>query len=529
MRKATSWRDSVDSVASRRMDRRELLKAMGIGAGAIAGESLFTSVAGRGRVVAQTPGMDMTGLTAAQAAAAIRNGDLSAEAYAETLIAQSAAWRQLNAFISEEPDALLEAARAADERRRAGARVGPLHGVPLVLKDNIDTVDLPTTGGTAALRDHRPGQNAPVAQALFDAGALLFGKTSLHELAMGITNNNGVFGAVGNPYDPTMIPGGSSGGTGAAIGARIAPAGLGSDTGGSVRIPAALCGATGLRPSSGRYPGAGIVPISSTNDTPGPLARDVADLALLDGVIMGDDAPLPTIPLSDLRLAVHREHFWEDLDPQTAEVMTKALNALTDAGVVLVEAGIPGFQELRNAMGFAARQEVRTELVRYLDQSGSGIDIETLIGQIGSPDVRAFVDEIFDGPAISETEYRAFLEVHRPRYQAAYAEYFSANWVDAMIFPATPLPARPIGHDDTVELNGRQAPTFQSFARNTGPASGAGIPGLVIPAGLTEDGLPVGLEIDGPVLSDRRLLGIGLAIETLLPGLPPPDARADDP
>ena len=132
------------------------------------------------------------------------------------------------------------------------------------------------------------------------------------------------------------------------------------------------------------------------------------------------------------------------------------------------------------------------------------------------------VGEIFDGPAIIDTEYREFLEVHRPRYQTAYAEYFSAKRVDAMIFPATPLPARPIGHDETVELNGRQVPTFPTFIRNTGPASGAGIPGLVIPAGLTEDGLPVGLEIGAPVMSDRRLLAIGHAIESVLPRLPPP-------
>lgn len=174
-------------------------------------------------------------------------------------------------------------------------------------------------------------------------------------------------------------------------------------------------------------------------------------------------------------------------------------------------------------MGIAARQEARTELIRYLDESGSGIDVETLIDQIGSPDVRAFVAEIFDGPSISESEYRDVMEVYRPRYQAAYAGYFSANRLDAMIFPATPLPARPIGHDDTVELNGRQVPTFQTFARNTAPASGAGIPGLVIPAGPSQGGLPVGLEIDGPVMSDRRLLAIGLAIESVLPGIPPPE------
>ena len=516
-----------DGLAHKMFDRRELLRAIGIGAGLVAGESLMQTVADRGRAAAQTAATSTVELTAAQAVAAIRNGSLSAEAYAESLIAQGATWGHLNAFISDDPEALLAAARVADERRRAGEPLGPLHGVPLVLKDNIDTVDLPTTGGTAALRDHRPTRNAPVAQSLFDAGAILFGKTNLHELAMGITNNNAVFGAVGNPYDPYMIPGGSSGGTGAAIGARIAPAGLGSDTGGSVRIPAALCGIAGLRPSSGRYPGAGVVPISSTNDTAGPMARDVTDLALLDGAITGDYALPAPLPLSGLRLGIHREHFWEDLDVQTAGIMERVLFTLRSAGVEWVERSIPRFQELRSAMGFAARQEVRTELARYLDESGSGIGVDTLIEQIGSPDVQAFVSEIFDGPGISDSDYREAMEVHRPRYQAAYAEYFSANRVDAMIFPATPLPARPIGHDDTVELNGRQVPTFAAYVRNTAPASGAGIPGLVIPAGLTEDGLPVGLEIDGPFMSDRRLLAIGLAIERELPEPLPPEAPGD--
>ncbi len=508
------------------LDRRNVLTTLGVGAGVLLGGPLLTTTMGpgRGRALAQTRHSDIVELTAAQAATAIRNGELSAEAYAESLIAQADAWRHLNAFISEHPDALRQAARAADERRLAGAPLGPLHGIPVVLKDNIDTAALPTTGGTAALRGHRPRRNAPVAQALFDSGALLLGKTNLHELAMGITNNNGVFGPAGNPYDPAMIPGGSSGGTAAAIGARIAAAGLGTDTGGSVRIPASLCGIAGLRPSSGRYPGAGIVPISSTNDTPGPMARDVADLALLDGVITGDDTVLPPVRLSDLRLGVPREHFWEDLDSQTLEVMNRALGTLVDAGVELVEADIPGFRELRTAMGTAARREVPAELVRYLEEGGSGVGVESLIEQIGSPDVRAFVADIFDGPGIDGAEYREAMEVHRPRYQNAYADYFSGNRVDAMVFPATPLPARPIGQDDFVELNGRRAPTFPTFARNTSPGSGAGVPGLVIPAGLTPQGLPVGLEMDGPVMSDRRLLAIGLVIEQVLPGLPPPAA-----
>ena len=188
------------------------------------------------------------------------------------------------------PEQVRAAAAAADERRAGGGPLGPLHGVPLALKDNLDTADMPTTGGTPGLRGSRPARNAPVVQRLLDAGAIVFGKANLHELAYGITNNNAGFGAARNPYDRTRIPGGSSGGVGAAVGARIVPGGIGSDTGGSVRVPAALCGIVGFRPTTGRWPQAGIVPISHTRDTAGPMTRSVADCVLLDRVVTGATA-----------------------------------------------------------------------------------------------------------------------------------------------------------------------------------------------------------------------------------------------
>ena len=218
---------------------------------------------------------------------AIRRGDISAEALAAALLKRAESLAALNAFTALEPARALEAARAADRARSAGAPLGPLHGVPIALKDNIDTADLPTSAGTPLLRDHRPRRNAAVAQALFGAGAILFGKAGMHELAFGITSNNAAFGAIRNPYDHSRIPGGSSGGSGAAVGARILPASIGSDTGGSVRIPAAFCGVFGFRPTLQRWSQAGIVPIAATRDTAGPLARCVADLALLDAVVTG--------------------------------------------------------------------------------------------------------------------------------------------------------------------------------------------------------------------------------------------------
>ena len=191
---------------------------------------------------------------------ALHDGDYSAESYAAYLIDRLEGAKAGGAFIAFDPQALREAALASDQRRQSGTG-GHLEGAFLAVKDNIDTRDLPTTGGTRALTTAAV-QNAPALQQLLDQGAIVGGKTNLHELAFGITSNNGVFGPVRNPTDPAMISGGSSGGTAAAIAAGIVPAGLGSDTGGSSRIPAALCGIVGFRPTSGRYPGGGVVPLS---------------------------------------------------------------------------------------------------------------------------------------------------------------------------------------------------------------------------------------------------------------------------
>src|SRR3989442_10760358 len=187
-------------------------------------------------------------LGARGAADAVRNGEQTAEALAEALLARCAAASPPNAFISLEADRLRAAARAADQRRQRGERLGPLHGVPLALKDNIDAADFPTTGGTPGLAAHRPKRNAPIVQHLLDAGALVLGKTNLQELAYGPTNNNAAFGPARNPYDPTRIPGGSSGGSAAAVAARLAPAALGTDTGGAPPPPSPPCGVTRQRP-----------------------------------------------------------------------------------------------------------------------------------------------------------------------------------------------------------------------------------------------------------------------------------------
>jgi mandelamide amidase len=382
---------------------------------------------------------------------------------------------------------------------------------------------MPTTGGTPGLRDNRPKQNAPVVQALLDAGALILGKANLHELAYGITNNNGAFGPARNPYGKDRIPGGSSGGTGVAVGARLAPAGIGTDTGGSVRVPAALCGIAGLRPTVGRYSQAGIVPISHTRDTAGPMARSVADLALIDGVVTGGPRSITAAPLKGLRLGVPRGYYYENLDGALAAVVEDALKRLKDSGVVLVEADVPNVKALDDAVSFpVALFETVTDLTMYLRDHRAGLDFAGLVAKVGSPDVKGILGSLLGEGAVPEAAYREALKTHRPALQAAYADYFKKNRVEAMIFPTTPLPAAKIGEDETTKLNGQDVPTFFTFIRNTDPASNAGTPGLSLPVGLTKSGLPVGMELDGPAGSDRSLLAIGLALEAVFPPLPAP-------
>jgi len=464
----------------------------------------------------------ITALSASEAVGLLRSGELTAERYAAALIARCRERADINAFIHFDEARVLDAARAAD-RRLAGDAPGALHGLPLVIKDNIDTAGTPTTAGTPALRSNLPGASAPVAGALFRAGAILLGKTNMHELADGITNNNGAFGAVRNPYAPAMIPGGSSGGTAAAVAARLCAAGLGTDTGGSVRIPAALCGVVGLRPSSGRYPGAGIVPISHTRDTAGPIARTVADVALLDAVIVGDARPLRAPRLRGLRIGIPRDPFFADLDPELAAVIAGALARLREAGCILVPADMPDLAGLSAAAGAISYYEQSRDLDAYLAAAGSPLRTRDVAMQIASPDVAAiFESDVLGSAAITLAAYREAMEHHRPRLQAAYDAHFREQRLAAIALPTTVLPARPIGEDRDVELNGRRVPTFATYLRNTRIMTIAGIPGLSLPAGLTAAGLPVGIEFDAAAGGDRALLGIGLAVEAVLGRLPPP-------
>ncbi len=507
------------------LNRRQFLKIM-VAAGTAGSAGWLTDIA-----VAHPPrGRDLLELTATQALALMRKGQLKAETYAAVLLERAASLKFLNAVISQNAQQILEAARNADKVRARGRLLGPLHGLPVLFKDNINTTALKTTAGTPALARNRPPRDAAVVTALLRAGAILFGKTNMHELAFGITSNNAKFGPVRNPYDRSLIAGGSSGGNGAAVAARFTPASIGTDTGGSTRIPAALCGIVGFRPTSGRYPGTGtqagvidVVPISHTRDTPGPMARSVADVALLDAVITGARPRLHPRRFRRPRLGVARGNFFQNLDREMEVVIADALRRLRDHGVRLVEVDIPNLDALNAAVGFAvAIFEAGVDLPIYLAENRTGVSLGALAEAVASPDVNFVMNQLVLGGAVPEVVYLNALNVERPKLQMAYQQVFKNSKIDALVFPTTPLPARPIGQDQTVDLNGVQVPTFGTYIRHTDPAGNAGIPGLSVPAGLTRSGLPVGLELDGPVGSDQTLLAIGLTVEKILGPVPAP-------
>jgi len=464
-------------------------------------------------------------LGVAEAAKAIRAGEITAEALADALLARAAAQASLNAFITIEPDKVRAAAREADRKRAAGTSTGPLHGVPLALKDNLDTAEYATTGGTPGLKGNRPKRNAVIVQALLDAGAITLGKCNLHELAYGITNNNGAYGPARNPYAPDRIPGASSGGTGVAVAARLAPGGIGSDTGGSVRIPAALCGLVGLRPTTGRWSQAGIVPISHTRDTAGPMTRSVADCVLIDGVVTGGPREVTPAALKGMRIGVPRQHFWENLESELGAICETVLKRLADAGAALVDVDMTEEAKLDAAAGFPiALYETVTDLNQYLKDHGLGFDYAGLVAKVASPDVKGILQSLTGAGAIPEDAYRKGLKLHS-QLRDTYRRHFREYGIAAIIFPTTPAPAVKIGEDETFMLNGQAAPTFPTFIRNTGPGSVGAIPGISLPAGITKAGLPVGIELSTPPGSDHEMLAIAAAIEPLLPKLPAPPER----
>jgi mandelamide amidase len=478
----------------------------------------------------QKPTGDLTSLSAGEAVRLLTRGELSAVEYAQALLDQCQAGVSLNAFISQRPEQVLAAARECDRRQRAGEPLGPLHGLPIPIKDSVNTGDLPTTAGTPALRHFQPREDAPLVRALRKAGAIVLGKTNLHELSYGYTSNNHAYGAIRNPYDPSRIPGGSSGGTAAAIAYRMAPLGVAEDTEGSIRVPAALCGIAGFRPTTGRYPTHGCVPISPLFDQVGPHARSVDDLLLFDRAVTGSTASAPPVFLKGVRLGVVRAFWFAGLDRDTEQVTTAALDSLRRAGVELVEGELPQLPHFIELITDPVQNhDTKPALTRYLAEYHTGVTFDELLAQ-ASPDVQRLIrPAITPGTPdfVPDAQYEEIVRVHLPDLRAMYKEYFARSRVAAIVFPTTILPAPKLGEEDMeVEVGSRRMPLDEAMSRNIAPGSTAGLPGLVLPAGLTSSGLPVALEFDGPAGADRSLLALGAALEAVLGKLPPPKSPA---
>jgi len=447
----------------------------------------------------------------------LSTGESTSVALVAETLARAEQFADLNAFITVDASGAAEKARQSDRMRADGKVLGPLHGIPIVVKDNIHVAGMPNTAGTPALKGFEPETSNEVVSRLEAAGAIIIGKTNMHELAFGITSDNRAFGAVRNPYNPELIPGGSSGGTAVAVSAGIVSAGLGTDTGGSVRIPPALTGIVGFRPSMGRYPSTAVTPISTTRDTVGLLSRSVGDLLVLDDVIVTGQPAFADILPAGIRLGVPRAYFYRNIDKEAALVVEATLSRLEQAGVQLIEMDIPDIDKLMAASAFPiVFYEVLRDLTAYLQEFDTGVSFSGLTAAAASPDVQGVLSLVSGEGKTTEEVYLAAMSA-RQQLRKNFQQIFASLQLDAIIFPTTVLPARPIaGSMETVELNGEQVPTLPSYIHNTDPASIAALPAISLPVGLTASGLPVGMEIDGPEQSDHRLLEVARAVEKMI-------------
>ncbi|MES0879647.1 amidase family protein [Roseibium sp. SCP14] len=449
-------------------------------------------------------------------AESIHSGAVSAQSLATEALAKAEEFQEFNAFISLDPEGALADALRVDQAIAAGDTPGRLAGVPLAIKDNINVQDLRTTAGTAGI-DFVPSTSAPIISRLKSEGAVIIGKTNMHELAFGVTSNNAAFGTVHNPIDPMCIPGGSSGGTAAAIAAGIVPGGLGTDTAGSVRVPAALTGLAGFRPTRSLVDQTGIVPSVPTFDVAGPLAQTVSDAALLYAVMTGKAAAKQR-PVTDIRIGLPTSYF-ENLSPGVCSAVEQALHQVERAGAILKDIDITPISTASFEVGFPIGfHEMKTAMTGFLAQYQPGTSLEEIVERIAGKDVKdVYTDAVLGDGAPSPADYKDAV-IRMTEIRRDYLEMLATNQLDILAFPTTPLEAPPIeGAEETVLLNGEAVPTLPTFMRNVASTGVCDAPGLTLPLKRTGgSALPTGLEIDGRPGEDVELLGIGIGIETLL-------------
>ncbi|GAA0836644.1 Asp-tRNA(Asn)/Glu-tRNA(Gln) amidotransferase subunit GatA [Streptosporangium amethystogenes subsp. fukuiense] len=481
--------------------------------------------------------MSLIHKTAADLGALIAAGEVSAVEVAQAHLDRIAAVDpQVNAFLHVDAETTLEQARAVDARRAAGEELGPLAGVPIAHKDVFTTVDMPTTAGSKILEGYRPPYDATVTRRLREAGLVILGKTNLDEFAMGSSTENSAYGPTRNPWDLSRIPGGSSGGSSAAVAAYEAPLSTGTDTGGSIRQPAAVTGIVGMKPTYGGSSRYGLIAFASSLDTPGPFARNVLDTALLHEAFSGHDvmdatsvdAPVPSVvaaarsgDVAGLRIGVVKEFGGDGYQAGVLARFHETVELLESLGAKVFEVSCPSFTTALPAYYLIAPSECSSNLARFDamryglrvgdDGTRSAEEVMALTRAQGfGPEVKRRI--ILGTYALSSGYYDAYYG-QAQKVRTLIARDFEAAFqqVDVLISPTTPTTAFPIGEraDDPMAMYLADLCTI--------PANLAGNAAISVPCGLAdEDGLPVGLQIMAPVLGDDRCYRVGAAVEKAL-------------
>jgi amidase len=465
-------------------------------------------------------------LQEAQAAGRVTSKGL-VDAYLARIAAYDQAGPQLNSIVMLNPRAREDAEALDRERADRGPR-GPLHGIPLLVKDNYDTADMPTTAGTLGLATLRPTADAFQVKRLRDAGAVILGKTTMHELAAGITTISSLTGQTRNPYDLARVPGGSSGGTGAAIGASLAAAGMGSDTCGSIRIPAANQNLVGLRATRGLSSRTGVIPLSSTQDVAGPLARTVTDLAImLDATVGPDPADAVTsdaathLPksyrdslkadgLKGARIGVLRSLFGSaPEDEEVGGIVRKALDGMKAQGAEVIDVSVPGLDDLLRDSS-VINDEFKFDLADYLARVPDA-PVKSLGEIIDRGLQHEALDQTFrlrNAPEKRETEHYRQALVKRRALREAVLATLEEQRIEVLAYPTL-----------------RRKPTLigeTQIGSNCQLSAATGLPALSMPAGFSTDGAPIGVELLGPAFTEGPLLRLAYAWEqTTHPRVPP--------
>lgn len=425
---------------------------------------------------------------------------------------------RINAYLALNPEATMQQAAAAESalctksRGKSRRDLGPLHGIPISLKDNLYTSDFRTTGGSRILRDFQPLHDAAVVTCLKKAGAVLLGKTNLHEFAYGVTSNNPHFGPVRNPWDLDRIPGGSSGGSAAALAAGLCYGSIGTDTGGSIRIPASLCGVVGIKPGLGRVSTEGAIPLSTTLDFVGPLARTVADTALLFEAIATraknerhhSVSRVPSPRGRRPRIGIPRHFFLEIVSAEIQHAFDASLQVLKKLGARLKDVTLPYLQESEKA----GNEIAWAEATLYHQQAGWYPRRTEEYGE----DVRSRLEM---GEKVTAVDYLKAMEL-REKFIAGFHLALLENEVDVIVAPTTPIIAPRID-EEKISIGGVEHNTRALLLRNNRPANLGGVPAISVPCGLTRQVLPAGLQLMAGVTDELLLLEIAARFEQASP------------